>query len=81
MQMEEQKKKHQEQEYVVPGQSSSANIKVRFSQNERKSIQGLYSECLGICVWNLGYESGGYGKIGENGTNDVQVDVWCSLKE
>jgi len=24
------------------------------------------------------YESGGYGKIGEKGTNDGQVGVWCS---
>jgi len=29
----------------------------------------------------MGYESGGYGKIGENRMNDGQVDVWCSLKE
>jgi len=27
------------------------------------------------------HESGGYGKIGENGTNDYQVDAWCSLKD
>jgi len=27
----------------------------------------------------LSYESGGYGKIGENETNDDQVDVWCLL--
>jgi len=30
---------------------------------------------------HLAYEIGGYGKIGENGTNDGQVDVWCLLKE
>jgi len=41
VQVEEQYK-HQEQEYVVPGQiqgtDSSANIKGSFSQSERKSI-------------------------------------------
>jgi len=29
----------------------------------------------------VGYENGGYGKIGECGKNGGQVDVWCSLKE
>jgi len=33
----------------VQGTGSRANIKGSFSQSKRKTIQGLYSECLGIC--------------------------------
>jgi len=29
----------------------------------------------------MGFESGGYFKIGANETNDGQVDVWFSLTE
>jgi len=66
----EEQKKHQEQYYVCLGTGSSANIKVSFSQSERKSIHGLYPDRLGIC-----------GKFGANGMNEGQVDVWFSLKE
>jgi len=41
-----------------------------------------YSECLGICKSNLGYESGGYGTVGENGTKMVRCDrTRCSFEE
>jgi len=45
----EEQKKYQEQEYVVPGQSSgsSANIKGRLKGNVY--MQSPYSECLGKC--------------------------------
>jgi len=79
VQVEEQKK-HLEQEYVVNGQSSENMAPLLTSrgasQSERKSIQSLYPECLGICDRNLGYESGEYGNVGENRTNDGQMDVF-----
>jgi len=44
----------------------------------------VYRACilsiLGM-LGKLGYEIGGYGEIGEYGTNDGPVAMWCSLKE
>jgi len=83
----EEQKKHQEQEYVVPGKvqgtatGSSANIIRSFSQSEMKSVQGMYPECLGRFECNLGSESAGYDRIGENVTDYCQVDVWYPLEE
>jgi len=37
----------------VQGTVFSANIKGSFSLSERKSIQGLYPKCLGICEETL----------------------------
>jgi len=56
--------------------SRVASVKVK-RKVYRACIQGV----LRYASETLGYESGGYGKIGKSGTNDGQVGVWCSHKE
>jgi len=76
------KKSMEEKGLIVSlGKTKVMKCEARFGPTLQKGIYVMYPECLGICEQNLGYESGGHGKIGENGTNDGQVNLhWCSLE-
>jgi len=56
--------------------SRAASLKVK-GKVYRACIQSVF----GYANKTWAFASFGYGKIGENGTNDGQLDVWCSLKE
>jgi len=51
------------------------------SISERKSTEGPYPACLGICESNFGYESGGYSKISFSFVSrDLQAAVLMNEK-
>jgi len=71
----------------VQGTGSSTNIKCASPQSERKVYRACIQRALGYVSDTLAMnvkdmnECKGYGKIEENGTNDGQVDAWCSRGE
>jgi len=75
VQVEEQRK---HQRYA--GQSSM-NIKGSFCQSEWRSIQFHIQSVLGYVSETWAITVAVIWQIGENGTNDGQMDMWCSPKE
>jgi len=67
----------------------SIGINLQECVHNLASIRIFESGVVDYCNWHSGTmlcllhycESRGYGKIAENGMNDGQVDVWCSLQE
>ena len=51
--------------------------KVDLVEAEGRFIQGLCKECSGIRSRALGAEGRGHEKIGVNGEENAEVNVWC----